>query len=92
MTAPELDAIRDADTGELPAYAWPGGYLITYFTRDGMMVCADCANRETDEAQAAISFDYECGDEDEDCEDCGRPMEPSDRAEATSKIAGITSA
>lgn len=35
----------DAKTGELPAYAWPGGYPIFYMTHKSCdVVCVKCAN------------------------------------------------
>ena len=43
----------------LPAFAWPGGYLLVYSTLDGASVCADCANK-TDtavERQAKLPVD-----------------------------------
>lgn len=39
--APERDS-----AGELPAYAWPGGYPIIYLTADGGTLCPACANGE----------------------------------------------
>lgn len=30
---------------ELPAYAWPGGYPISYLDAENNELCADCANR-----------------------------------------------
>lgn len=39
-----IDQLRDKDTGELPAYAWPGGYQIVYLFADGETCCPDCAN------------------------------------------------
>ncbi len=36
---------REPD-GKLPAYAWPGGYAIVYYTQDGGSLCAGCANGE----------------------------------------------
>lgn len=38
-----LAHIRD-DDGELPKYAWPGGYPIFYLTEDNSVLCPDCAN------------------------------------------------
>lgn len=40
-----LDTVRDSD-GKLPAYAWPGGYPVTYLTADGETLCPACANGE----------------------------------------------
>lgn len=39
----ELAAVND---GELPNYAWPGGYPIVYIASDGEPFCPDCANDE----------------------------------------------
>lgn len=38
-----LDELRD-DAGNLPAYAWPGGYAMAYLCADGGELCAGCAN------------------------------------------------
>ena len=40
MSGKELP--RDSD-GQLSSYAWPGGYQIVYFTRNGDILCPDCA-------------------------------------------------
>ena len=48
---PETDTIsrlRDEHTGELPSYAWPGGYQILYLTEDNGILCPDCANEHDD--------------------------------------------
>lgn len=37
------------DEDQLPAFAWPGGYPLTYFTTDGEVLCASCATVELDE-------------------------------------------
>lgn len=42
-TLPERDS-----HGQLPAYAWPGGYPVYYLDRDSSELCASCASRETD--------------------------------------------
>jgi hypothetical protein len=34
------------DDGNLPAYAWPGGYPIYYLTADNGCLCPGCANGE----------------------------------------------
>ena len=45
MRNSKLDYIRDEDTDELPAVAWPGGYDVMYLLKDGSTVCADCARK-----------------------------------------------
>jgi hypothetical protein len=32
------------EKGELPYYAWPGGYPIFYITKDNGVLCPKCAN------------------------------------------------
>lgn len=43
MNSKQLDALRDS-AGDLPAYAWPGGYAVVYVTADSGVLCAACAN------------------------------------------------
>lgn len=40
-----------------PKYAWPGGYPIYYLDRESNVLCADCANREIDDAQGVVASD-----------------------------------
>ena len=40
-----LKAYRDEE-GNLPGYAWPGGYPIIYIARDGGVLCPKCVNSE----------------------------------------------
>ena len=40
-----LDSIRD-ENGQLPAYAWPGGYPIVYLDQSCDTLCPDCANAD----------------------------------------------
>jgi hypothetical protein len=65
---------RDED-GNFPAWAWPGGYPITYYTRDGMTVCAECASRETDPWQEAEAADVYYEGPTIQCDDCGCEIE-----------------
>lgn len=74
----------------LPAFAWPGGYLIAYYTNGGGTLCADCASGlngfslEDDPAEYADALE---GDYEQDhglpavplCDACSRPMDPADR-------------
>ena len=36
------------ENGKVPAYAWPGGYGILYYTDDGGTLCPDCVNANLD--------------------------------------------
>lgn len=50
----------------LPAFAWPGGYTLEYYTRDGATICADCATKvEISDPAASASADGE-----QDCAAC----------------------
>ena len=52
-----MDYQRDTD-GQLSAFAWPGGYPITYRCRDGGKICPTCANSDdftTDPSPDAIT-------------------------------------
>lgn len=42
---------------DLPAWAWPGGYPIAYYTNDGVTLCGKCANKETMTRVDAIGED-----------------------------------
>jgi hypothetical protein len=75
----------------LPEFAWPGGYLIAYYTRQGSVTCADCASSpgkySQDDSDPVESAEALEGDYAEDhgleaiplCESCNRPIDPADR-------------
>lgn len=65
------------EDGTLPAYAWPGGYTLFYLTRDGLTVCADCANREVDDSQAVVGQDIYWEGPDMSCDDCEAEIKSS---------------
>lgn len=62
------------DGAELPAYAWPGGYPVAYYTRDGLTVCARCAN-DPDTSDPVIAGDIYWEGPTLTCEDQGEPIE-----------------
>jgi len=43
-----MNARRDVND-QLPAYAWPGGYPIVYYTGEQEPLCHKCATEELDE-------------------------------------------
>jgi hypothetical protein len=61
---------------ELPAYAWPGGYQITYITSDGATVCPECANDE-DVSDDIVAGDVFYEGPAEQCAGCNRMIESS---------------
>lgn len=50
-----VDQLRN-ESGQLPAYAWPGGYPIVYLTQYGNTVCPECAN-DPDPSETIVSGD-----------------------------------
>ena len=60
-------SVGDFEGKKLPAYAWPGGYSISYITASGLELCSECAEEDeevigtyVDEEQSSILCD-ECG-------------------------------
>jgi len=67
-----------------PSYAWPGGYEIHYYVRDGGVLCHQCANKElprTLDPEAAQFFivdgevNYEASGF--TCDHCNRDIAPA---------------
>ena len=63
---------------EWQSYAWPGGYEIHYITKDGGVLCHQCANKELERTidpdddqfyivENDINWEWE-----ESCDHCGR--------------------
>jgi len=46
------------ENGNLPAYAWPGGYPIYYLCADNGVLCPQCANKESAVRDADEHPDY----------------------------------
>ena len=57
-----IKEIRLENNGELPAFAWPGGYPLYYVTQDCGILCAskECVN-----GPEARDIDQECPDDDQ---------------------------
>lgn len=66
-----IEAYRMAD-GSLPAYSWPGMYPMYYATRDGLVVCAKCANRDDSDL---VGADANWENAHLYCDDCGTRIE-----------------
>ena len=75
----KLDAIR-LDNGDLPAYAWPGGYPMFYIDKEGNVLCPTCANKEVDQSQEVTAYDVNWEDAHLHCDDCSQRI-PSAYAE-----------
>lgn len=69
---------------EWEAYAFPGGYEITYVTEDNGMICHGCANKELertidpdDEQFFIVSSFMNYEDDQIWCDHCGLQIEPA---------------
>lgn len=47
---------REKD-GTYPAYAWPGGYPIYYYCKDGGILCPTCVNDNKEEIEQAEEYE-----------------------------------
>jgi hypothetical protein len=70
----KIQDMRAENDGKLPSFAWPGGYPIYYLTRDGLVVCPDCAN-ESDTSDPVIDADIYWEGPAACCNDCGQGIE-----------------
>lgn len=52
----EIRKLAEQNGGELPAYAWPGGYPVVYVCTDGEEICPACAN-SGDESLEIVGFE-----------------------------------
>jgi hypothetical protein len=43
MSIEKINQILEKNGGELPSFAWPGGYPLMYFDIEGEVMCAECA-------------------------------------------------
>jgi len=87
VDAPKIEKMKEgwseeSNKGRLPAYSFPGGYPLYYITKDGGVLCADCANDDrpanVDEFDAQWYItDAEVNYEDDSlyCDNCGKQIE-----------------
>ena len=87
MQAHELAELKQNHGGNLPAYAWPGGYPIFYVMDDGGTLCPHCANDpsnpvhpiETNETRGdgwgLAGYDVNYEDPQLYCDHCGKRIE-----------------
>ena len=62
MQLPERDS-----KGQLPAYAWPGGYPVLYLDNLNDTLCPECANKTSDVAECFVHYEGPA----EECAECG---------------------
>lgn len=74
------------ESGQVDAYAWPGGYPIYYVCSDGGVLCHKCVNDNLALIQEAIANNDNSGwrvdgrdinweDPDLSCDNCGKRIE-----------------
>ena len=76
------------ENGNLPAFAWPGGYPIFYLCADGGILCPECANKESAIKEAEenpaypdfdqwriVASDINWEDPDLTCDNCSQRIE-----------------
>jgi hypothetical protein len=78
--------------GELPAFAWPGGYTMYYLTNGGDVLCHQCATRDLTDllyngqttnddspvAYGALGATEDYPDDNLWCDDCGCVIHQAD--------------
>ena len=79
MAHNRLADIIDSD-GDLPTWAWPGGYPIFYLAKDNGVLCPTCANqfkagRDNDEQLEPVAYDVNYEDAHLFCEHCSTRIE-----------------
>ncbi len=81
MASRAVERVRGSD-GELPAFAWPGGYPLLYYTADGGTLCPSCANCEEatdatpdDPDWYVIAYDVHWEGDPAICDHCGLSVE-----------------
>ena len=88
-TSPKVDAIKNEE-GKVPAFAWPGGYVIVYICADGAEMCADCVNGENGSEVPNMPHNSDCREDQQwdvidyspfhegppiNCSHCGKEIE-----------------
>ncbi len=75
-----INDIRDEKTGQLPAYAWPGGYPMFYLAADNGVLCPKCANeykpeRDNGDQLKPVAYGINYEDTSLFCESCNQRIE-----------------
>jgi len=65
------------DKGELPAYAWPGGYPLFYLNNHNDVLCPNCANNHEDFDETIVAYDVNWEDATLYCDHCNEYIDPA---------------
>lgn len=66
--------LRDKD-GNLPAYAWPGGYPLFYLDAENNVLCPKCANKNDEYTAQIVAQDCNWEDPSLYCDHCSERIE-----------------
>jgi hypothetical protein len=72
---PEITAMRDPDTDELPKYSWPGLYPMYYFDAHLNALCPDCAAKNDEFTEPLIHPHVNWEDSNLYCDHCDAQIE-----------------
>ena len=70
-----MSKIQRLDNGQLPAFAWPGGYPLFYLDTENNCLCPDCANINDDFSDELVSCEVNWEDESMLCDHCSNKIE-----------------
>lgn len=65
------------DNGELPAFAWPGGYQMFYKDNRGCIICPACANLHEEHRGSVVDYDVNYENPLMQCNNCEQWINPS---------------
>lgn len=71
----KMRKFAEENGGKLPAYAFPGGYTLTYFDEDTNVLCCKCANENDDNYVPIVDCFIHWEGEPMYCEGCNRVIE-----------------
>lgn len=66
----KIKKLAEDNGGELPSYAWPGGYPMFYVDKECAVLCPKCANKADEYSVPVVDYDVNWEDVDLYCDDC----------------------
>ncbi len=74
------------ENGQLPAYAFPGGYPLFYLDKENNVLCQRCANENDEFSAPLVAADINYEDAQLYCDQCSKRIESAyadDESEST---------
>ena len=75
MLSEKIQKLADENKGELPSFAWPGGYPIFYLDNENNVLCPECANKHDEYNGEIIAHDINWEDKNLYCDDCSKRID-----------------